>query len=170
MVEQVSPPQKLNLCRVFRNTGRSGADLFIVEVNTDDLAGFFSRLRTHPSVAPSLPLEPRQTLANKRHYLTASRRLLFHHLTISLLKFLSVHVNVGPQGTAKWTLRSSWQYWGPSCCHLTTEKVSWATPLTTSSGRWESKPLGVSLSVLRPSFLAPILKHRPSFCRDSAQA
>lgn len=108
MAEQVSPPLKLNLCHVFQITRHSGADLFIVEVNTDDWGVFFvSQLRAHPSVAPSLPLEPRQTLANKMHYLTASRHLLFHRLTVSPLEFLSVCVNVGPQGTAKWTLRNS---------------------------------------------------------------
>lgn len=42
------------------------------------------------------------------------------------------------QGTARWTSRSLWQYWGQSCCHPTTEKDFWATPSTTSFGRWES--------------------------------
>lgn len=83
---------------------------------------------THPSVDLSPLFLERNELCHKMHYLT----LLCHPSCLSIWLFFcaglspcssfSVCVFVYLQGTARWILRSSWRYWGPSCCHLTTEK------------------------------------------------
>lgn len=83
---------------------------------------------THPSVDLSPLFLERSELCHKMHYLT----LLCHPSCLSIWLFFcaglspcssfSVCVFVYLQGTARWILRSSWRYWGPSCCHLTTEK------------------------------------------------
>lgn len=83
-------------------------------------------------------------LQHKMHYLApvcqpSCLYLIFSCLGLSPGLSLCVCVRVCLKGTARWTLRSSWRYWGPNCCRPTTGKDSWATPSTTSSGRWKTK-------------------------------
>lgn len=88
--------------------------------------------------------------------LAASSRV---HLNLSSFVVSCVSVQ---QGMARWTLRSSWQYWGPNFCLLTIGKASWATPLTTSSGRSET-PLPSSSSSL-PLFLVRQCPQAHTYC------
>lgn len=79
-------------------------------------------------------------------------------VSLSFCVSVFVCLSVCLQGTARWTLRSSWRYWGPNSCHPTTGKASWATPLTTSSGRWKTKLESVSHGrhhFSAPSFFPP---------------
>lgn len=83
-------------------------------------------MRAHPSV-------------DRRQY--TSSVFLCKYLNFRVADSVCACVCVCPclQAMARWTSRSSWRYWGPNCCRQTIEKDSWATPSTTSSGRWGTK-------------------------------
>ena len=139
------------------------------------------------SVSGRLPLfRQANKLQHEMHYLAPLRQLSrqsdFLRVSVCLLLFLLCVGVRCPQGTARWTSRSSWRYLGPNFCRPTTEKDSWATPSTTSSGRWETKRVShrsqssvpfissiphASSHLLWLCVSAVVLKHRPRFCRDS---
>lgn len=112
--------------------------------------GCSSWMREHPSVDLSqgtlLCFLHSNKLQHKMHYLAtvcqpSCLSIWFSIIPLCLCASLGACacVCVYPQGMARWTLRSSWQYSVPNCCRLTTEKDSSATLSTISSGRWETK-------------------------------